>query len=263
MKIVFIGSGNVATHLSLALKSAGNDILQIYSRNFNNAQALAEIVNAQPIDNLNNIISDADLYIFSIKDDALSEIIELMPVTFGIWVHTSGSVPIDLFEKRDPKAGYGVIYPLQTFSKARKVDFSKISIFIEASSKEIEEILISLSRTISDNVRLLDSESRKFLHLSAVFANNFSNHMFTLSYEILKSKKIPFDVLRPLISETAAKVMEMEPAEAQTGPAIRLDENILNKHLDLIEDIQLKEIYSILSKSINNYSVKNRKEERD
>ena len=254
MKIVFIGSGNVATHMSVALKNAGNDIIQIYSKTIVHAQLLAERVAAEPVSDFNNLNCEADLYIFSLSDDALPKLIQLMPVTSGIWVHTAGSVPMRLFDKRLAKGRYGVIYPLQTFNKDRDLDFSKISLFIEGNTNETEEMLLSLSRTISEDVKLLDSENRKYLHLSAVFANNFSNHMFTLSNEILKQKGIKFEVLRPLIIETAMKVLEMEPIKAQTGPATRLDEKVINKHLELIEDDKIKEIYTILSKSINRFS---------
>lgn len=256
MKIVFLGSGNVATHMAIVLKKAGNEIIQIYSRTDTNAKLLAERVAAEPISNLNNLNREANLYIFSLNDDALPNIIQMMPDTSGIWIHTAGSAPMKLFEKRLSKGGYGVIYPLQTFSKERELNFSKISLFVEGDISETENMLLSLARTISENVKLLDSDSRKYLHLSAVFANNFSNHMFTLSNEILKKQGISFDVLRPLITETAAKVLEMEPNKAQTGPAIRLDEKVINKHLELIEDDKIQEIYTILSKSINRHSTK-------
>lgn len=254
MNIVFIGSGNVATHMAIAMKNAGSNIIQIYSRTYFHAQVLANKVNAEPVSNLNNLNREADLYVFSLKDDVLPGFINMMPETSGIWAHTAGSVPMSLFEERLDKGGYGVIYPLQTFSKERNLDFSKISLFIEGDIIETENKLLSLARTISGDVKLLDSESRKYLHLSAVFANNFSNHMFTLSNEILRESGISFDALRPLIAETAAKVLEMEPKKAQTGPAVRLDEKVLSKHLELIEDDYLKEIYTILSKSINRYS---------
>ena len=254
MKIVFIGSGNVATHMAMALKNAGSNIIQIYSRTDIHAQLLAKRVAAEPVSALSNLNREADLYIFSLNDDVLPNIIQMMPDTSGVWAHTAGSVPMNLFEERLVKGGYGVIYPLQTFSKNRNLDFSKISLFIEGDKSDTENILLSLARTISDDVKSLDSESRKYLHLSAVFANNFSNHLFTLSNEILKEKGISFDVLRPLIAETAAKVLEMEPTKAQTGPAIRLDEKVINKHLELIKDDKIKEIYTILSKSINRFS---------
>ena len=279
MKIVFIGSGNVATHLSIALKEAGNQIIQIYSRTIQNSQILAEKVGAEAINDINYIKRDANLYIFSLKDDILPLIVNQMPVTDGIWVHTGGSVSIELFNSDNPSIisdlniqkipttpkndksetafrikKYGVIYPLQTFSKNRSLDFSKVPIFIEGNSFETEGFLTELAKTISDDVKLLKSDQRKYLHLSAVFANNFSNHMYTISNEILKKAGVPFDVLKPLIAETAAKVMEIEPLDAQTGPAVRLDENILNKQLELIEDKEVREIYRHISKSINRFA---------
>ena len=254
MKIVFIGSGNVATHMAVALKNAGSEIIQIYTRTYTNAHLLAERVSAQPINDLKYLNRDADLYIFSLKDDALPKIIDLMPDTSGLWIHTAGSVPMNLFEQRLTKGGYGVLYPLQTFSKDRELDFSKVPVFIEGNTRETEEFFLSVARKISDDVKLMDSESRKYLHLSAVFANNFSNHMYSLSSAILKKRGIAFDVLRPLIAETAEKVLEMEPIKAQTGPAVRFDEEIINKHLELIVDDQIKEIYNVLSNSINRYS---------
>lgn len=254
MKIVFLGSGNVATHMAKALKNAGNDIIQIYSRTYNHAQHLAIKVSAEPISSLNNINRKADLYIFSLNDDVLSSFIYEMPDTSGIWVHTAGSIPMSMFRERLNRNGYGVIYPLQTFSKERELDFSKISVFIEGDNIETKNSLLSLARQISDDVKFLDSKSRKYLHLSAVFANNFANHMFTLANEVLSESGIAFDALRPLIAETAAKVLKMEPIKAQTGPAIRLDEKVINKHLELIGDDKIKEIYTILSKSINRFS---------
>ena len=243
MKIVFIGSGNVATHMAVALKKAGNEIVQIYSRTLQNAQQLAHRVGAEAISEIDNLHLNANLYIFSIIDDALPIIIKQMPSTTGIWVHTAGSVTMDPFS--------GVIYPLQTFSKNKQLNFSEIPLFIEGNSPETEEQLTKLAKTISEDVRPLNSEQRKHLHLAAVFANNFTNHMYTLSNEILKQKNIPFDVLKPLIRETAAKVMEMNPSDAQTGPAVRLDTNVINRHLELIANTEIEKIYKLISNSIN------------
>ncbi|MDD3510904.1 MAG: DUF2520 domain-containing protein [Fermentimonas sp.] len=253
MKIVFIGSGNLATHLSVALKKSGNDIVQIFSKSIENAKLLASKLDAEPVDNIKSIRSEADLYIFSVKDDALLEVVKSMPLTGGIWVHTSGSLPLNLLSANKSE-GYGVFYPLQTFSKSREVDFRSIPIFIEGESYHTQNILEETAKSISGNVRVLDSDNRCYLHLAAVFANNFSNHMYLLAAEILNHHDIPFDVLKPLIRETAAKVMEMDPKSAQTGPAIRYDEKIIQKHIDLIKDSDTKEIYKLLSKSINKHS---------
>lgn len=250
MRIVFIGAGNVATHLSVALKRTGNDIIQIFSKTFDNAQLLASQVEAEPINNIKSIKNNADIYIFSVKDDVLSDVVKQMPATGGIRVHTSGSLPMSILSA-DKSDGYGVIYPLQTFSKGRKADFRSIPVFIEGNSKETQHILENIANSISGDVRTLDSDIRRYLHLAAVFANNFSNHMFTLASEILNQEGIPFETLKPLILETAAKVMDMEPKKAQTGPAVRYDEKVIQKHIDLITDPDTKEIYKLISKSIN------------
>lgn len=253
MRIVFIGAGNVATHLSVALKRTGNDIIQIFSKTFDNARLLAYQVGAEPVNNIKSIQNNADIYIFSVKDDALSDVVKQMPATGGIWAHTSGSLPMSVLSE-DKSDGYGVIYPLQTFSKGRKADFQSIPVFIEGDSKETLHILKNIANSISDDVRSLDSDNRRYLHLAAVFANNFSNHMFTLASEILSREGIPFEILKPLIRETAAKVMDMEPEKAQTGPAVRYDEKVIQKHIDMIADPDTKEIYKLISKSINKHS---------
>jgi len=253
MRIVFLGSGNVATHLSFALKKTGNDIIQVYSKTLENAELLASKVDADPIDDIKLINTNADLYIFSVKDDILPEIVEHMPETTGIWAHTAGSMPMYLFSAKR-REGYGVVYPLQTFSKSREADFSNIPFFIEGDNPKTEHILVETAKSISGSVRLLGSEKRRYLHLAAVFANNFSNHMFTLASEILDQEGVSAEVLKPLISETVAKVMVMEPKKAQTGPAVRYDEKVIQKHLDLIQDNDTKKIYELISKSINKHS---------
>jgi Uncharacterized conserved protein len=253
MKIVVIGSGNLATHLSKALKASENEIVQVYSRTLENAKMLAGQVGAEPIDKIESVLCSADLYIFSVKDDALPEIIHRMPQTTGVWAHTAGSVSMSLFAPRIEK--YGVIYPLQTFSKARNVTFSDIPLFIEGNTPGVAHLLGNLAKSISGKVSYLSGDKRCYLHLAAVFACNFANHMYTLASEIIGNQHIPFDVLKPLIAETAAKVMEMDPEAAQTGPAVRFDEGVMQHHLKLIDDTQIKEIYSLLSKSIHTHSI--------
>ena len=250
MRIIFIGSGNLATHLAISLHKSKNEIAQIFSHTLENAKLLAEKTNANYTDDIAKIDTDADLYIFSLKDDALPEILAKMPKTKGVWVHTAGSVPINVFSEYPDN--YGVIYPLQTFSKNRKISFSEIPVFIEGSDSETTHFLETLAKKISQNVHILSSEKRKYLHLAAVFACNFTNHLYALSAEILEKEGISFDVLKPLIAETAAKVMEMKPKEAQTGPAVRFDEAIMNKQIDLLGDEKMKEVYKLLSNSIWN-----------
>jgi len=248
MKIVFLGSGNVATHLAKALHGAGHRIIQVFSPTEENATLLAGKVGAEAISRLPLINTEADLYLFCVKDDALQEVILQMPQTKGVWAHTAGSLPMTLFSSR--KEEYGVIYPLQTFSKDRTLNFSDIPLFIEGSTPATAHFLDDMARSISREVHQLPGEKRGYLHLAAVFACNFVNHMYTLSSDILLKEDIPFAILRPLIAETAAKVAVMTPREAQTGPAVRNDEKVMRNHLDLITHPQIKELYTLISKSI-------------
>lgn len=250
MKIVFLGSGNVATHLARALKASGNEIVQVYSRTAENAKLLAAQTGAEPVSVLGAVDPSVDLYIFSVKDDALPEVIRQMPQTNGVWVHTAGSIPATLFSSR--KEAYGVIYPLQTFSRDRALPMHDVPLFIEGSTPETTLFLEHLAGTLSAHVIPLSGEKRRYLHLAAVFACNFTNHMYTLAADILRREQIPFDVLKPLITETAAKVMTMDPVKAQTGPAVRSDKEVMQRHLALIDEPWEKEIYSLISKSIHN-----------
>ncbi|WP_294081152.1 Rossmann-like and DUF2520 domain-containing protein [Proteiniphilum sp. UBA5384] len=247
MKIVFIGSGNVGTHMSLAMKTAGCEIAQVYSRTQAHARELADRVGAEPVNDIGQICRNANLYIFSVKDDVLPEIIARMPETSGVWVHTAGSVPLSVLSRQEER---GVIYPLQTFSRNRQVNFYDIPLFIEASSNKTEGLLKDLAETISGNVYIFPGEKRQILHLAAVFACNFTNHMYALASEIMANEDIPFHLLNPLINETASKVISMSPQDAQTGPAVRFDEKVIQSHLELLKDPMRKEIYALLSKSI-------------
>lgn len=249
MTVTLIGSGNVATHLAHALKKAGFDFAQVFSRNQQHAQALADQLACGYTTQITKITPDADIYIFSVKDDVLQELIASTPTNNGLWIHTAGSMPIELFKGYTNQ--YGVLYPLQTFSKTREIDFSTIPCFIEANSTESEAIIYTLARSISENVQSLNSEKRKHLHLAAVFACNFSNHMYTLASKILKEQGLAEDILLPLINETAAKVHTLTPNEAQTGPAVRFDRHVMDKQLALLSDPTMQEIYQIISKSIH------------
>lgn len=248
MKVVFIGAGRLATHLAIELSKLSFNILQVYSRTDLSAIELAQKVNAKATTNIKEIESNADIYIFSVKDSALTELLAQIPSNNGLWIHTAGSIPINIFEKYNDR--YGVLYPFQTFSKDRYLDFKTIPIFIEANNKKDLSILTTIANQISNKVYPLSSEKRQYIHLTGVFACNFVNHMYSISQDILKKESIPFDITLPLIDETAAKVHSLSPKEAQTGPAIRYDENVINKHIQLIEDADLKEIYALISKNI-------------
>jgi len=257
MKVVFIGAGNVATHLATELYRQKSDIVQVYSRTIKSAQELAIHVKATPITDINAIVTDADLYIFSVKDSVLGDLIGQMPETSGIWIHTAGSIPSDIFKNHVPN--YGALYPFQTFTKGRNIKWEEIPVFIEASNKESLDTITSVANQLSNKVYELSSEKRKYIHLTGVFACNFSNHMYTLSKMVLEKAGLPFEIALPLIDETCAKIHELSPIDAQTGPAVRYDENVINNHLELIEDEQVKEIYKLISKNIYDIHQKNDK----
>lgn len=254
MKVVFIGAGNLATHLAWTMKGVGITIGQVYSHTADSAKTLASRLDVPWTTEIDEIHFDADLYIFSLKDSVLRSVISQMKTNNALWVHTAGSMPIDVFDGHTERGG--VLYPLQTFSKERKVDFRNIPLFLETKREEDRTVLNEIGHLISDNVRFLSSEKRKSLHLAAVFACNFTNHIYSLAYRILSEKDIPADVLLPLIDETAAKIHALAPAQAQTGPAIRYDENVINKHLEMLEDPDMKNLYRLISQSIHRETMK-------
>lgn len=278
MKIVLIGAGNLATHLGKALRAAGHDMLQVFSRTMQSAETLASLLDAEPLTDIAQVRDDADVYIFSVKDSALVQLVAqlcrhdadglgedgavnaLRKAKKGeherVFLHTAGSMPMSVF--KGMAQHYGVLYPMQTFSKQREVDFSIIPCFVEANDEFAQKQIEGLAREISGRVYLLSSEDRKYLHLSAVFACNFANHCYAISQELLEEHGIPFDVMLPLINETAAKVHEMKPKDAQTGPAVRYDENVIGKQSKLLENHpHFKKVYDSMSKSIHGLNAEN------
>ena len=248
MKVVFVGAGNVATHLAKELHRNYFDVIQVYSRTIESASALAQEVHATPITDIASIDNSADLYIFSLKDSVLEEVVSQISSNNGLWIHTAGSIPMDIFDQHASR--YGVLYPFQTFTKGKEVDWLKVPVFIEANKSEDIDILRNIAQEISGRVAVLSSQDRKYVHLTGVFACNFTNHMYALSKLFLNHVNPPFEVSLPLIDETAAKVHELSPEDAQTGPAVRYDENVINKHLDLIDDENIKQIYKLISENI-------------
>ena len=245
--IILIGSGNVATHLGTALKKRGFNIVQVWSKRITNARMLASILNCDYTNSLNQL-KKADLYILAIKDDAISKILSNLQ-NIAV-VHTAGSVSLEIFNNNF--VNHGVFYPLQAFSKNLDLDFSEIPICIEASNSEFENKLINLGKQLSGNIIKMNSEQRKQLHISAVFACNFSNHMYTISDEILSKSNIKFKLLLPLINQTVKKLEDNKPSDAQTGPAKRDDKKVINAHLENMEDEITKEIYQLISNAIIN-----------
>lgn len=252
MKISFVGCGNVAWHLAPALENTGNKVVETYSRNIANAKALAlRLYEANPTVSLDFSKSEAQLFIISVADDAIEEVLkELILPENTIVVHTSGSRPLSILEYI-PTSHIGVFYPLQTFSKSKKLDFNQIPILIESEDKSTLKTLIKLGKLLSKNVKEVNSSDRMLLHISAVFACNFTNHMLSISSELLKEKSIDFALLKPLIVETINKGLAIGPLKAQTGPAKRQDFDLLEKHMEYLSDKpELAEIYHIISQHI-------------
>ncbi len=249
MKITFIGSGNVATCLSVQLLKKSHKINQIYSRNIENAKVLAERVKAQYTNELCDISFDSDIYFICVNDNSISEIIEKLNRNNLFLAHCAGSVGIDVF--CDKSISYGVFYPVQTISKNKEIDFAEIPICIEANNVENLIVLEKLATDISNMVYHLDSEQRMSLHLSAVFVNNFPNFFYTIAHKLLQDKNLSFEILKPLISETSQKINKYLPSEVQTGPAKRSDNTVIDKHLQLLINYpEWQIIYKIMSENI-------------
>lgn len=244
MKIVIIGSGNVAEHLAIAFKKAEIELIQIFGRNEKRLKYISEKTKIPfSTDNL----ADADLYLISVSDNAVEEVSQLIQKENSIVAHTCGSLPKEILKGNYEKACF---YPLQTFSSEKELDYSKIPFFIEAETEKTEKALENLALKVSQKVSFANFEKRKYIHLTAVFACNFVNHLFTKAKEISDSKDIPFDYFFPLIEETFNKIKTVEPKYAQTGPARRGDTKILSEHEKMIQEkFQLK-LYQLFNQSI-------------
>ena len=243
--IILIGSGNVATHLGIALKERGYNIVQVYSNQVNNAKILANKLDCNFTDSIDRLLN-ADLYILAVKDDVTHQLLNKIP-DIRI-VHTSGSLGMKVFENKF--TDYGVLYPLQTFNRNINIDFTNIPLCIEANNTEFENNLIKIGNQLSEKVVIMNSEQRKQLHIAAVFACNFSNHMFSIADTILAKSDIAFKLLLPLINQTVKKLDKNKPSEVQTGPAKRKEKIVIQNHINSLSDKKTKEIYKLISDSI-------------
>ena len=249
MRITLIGSGNVATHLGAAFKNAGHQIVQVYSRNLQHAALLAYHIKAEAVDNLQQICPETDVFMISVKDDAIEEIASQLAAFNKLILHTSGSTDINVLLKYTQLAG--VFYPLQTFSKTRELNFREVPLCIEGADSGVLKQIKELAQSVSNHVDEVNSEQRRILHLAAVFACNFPNYLYHIAQGLLAGHQLSFDLLRPLIMETAGKVQQQLPANVQTGPAIRKDVSTMESHLKLLGgDLFLERIYGLLSQGI-------------
>ncbi|WP_316936940.1 Rossmann-like and DUF2520 domain-containing protein [Kordia jejudonensis] len=244
IKMVILGAGNIAQHLYTVFQSAEKlDVIQVYNRS---KSALSYFKDVATITSLKHL-AEADIYIIAVTDDAIPSIANKLPFTDRLVVHTSGSVSMHELHKKNRR---GVFYPLQTFTKGIQIDFSTIPICLESGEKADFKILQKVADAIGTTSYKISSEQRRALHVSAVFVNNFSNHLYRIAHEICESNNVPFEILSPLIQETAAKINTLTPYMAQTGPAKRGDQKTIDSHLEKLDKDIHKEIYTLLTQSI-------------
>lgn len=252
LRIAFIGAGNVAWHLAEALEAAGHRITEVFSRRRKNAVLLAErLYQAVPIAKPDLTRSHADAVFLAVADSALPELLPVLQLPPQVTVlHTSGTLPMSLLAELNRP--HGVFYPLQTFSKEKPINWRHIPICIEASDKPTMDLLIGLASDLSTRVYAVNSEERRQIHLAAVVACNFANHLWYIAWRILRSASMSFDVLRPLLQETLDKAMMMPPDKAQTGPAVRGDVSVTEQQAAMLLQYSplWAEIYRLMSQSI-------------
>ena len=246
--IILLGSGNVATHLGIALKNSNYTIVQVFSKSIKNAKLLAKKLDTHFTNDLTKL-KPADLIIVSINDDAILSVLSKIKDT--AIVHTSGSIGLDVFKQKF--TNYGVFYPVQTFNKEIDINISEIPFCIEGNSLEFEKQLIKIAKALSNNVVKMNSQQRKQLHIAAVFACNFSNHMYSIADELLANNNIDFKILLPLIRKINANLENYRPKEVQTGPAKRKDTAIIQEHIATIKENEIKELYHRISDNIIKY----------
>lgn len=252
LTVSFIGSGNVAWHLAPAFDNHGFVVKEVYSPNRKNATALTgRLYQAELKSSLDFSDSPSQLFVVAVPDDAISEVAREIALPDGATlVHTSGSQPIDVLQFA-AAAHTGVFYPLQTFTKIRPVDFRQVPIFLEASDDIAARQLSSVAKELTTRYKTITSEERRALHVAAVFASNFPNHMLRLSKLLMDQNRLNFDWLKPLILETVNKALAVGPDHAQTGPAVRGDLEILDQHLAYLQaDAAMAKIYEIVSQDI-------------
>ena len=245
IKVSIIGSGNIAHHLIIAFANTKNiELCQVYARN---PKTISHLLNLNKIVSDFNVLQKPDLFIIAVSDNSIIEVSSKIPFNNCLVAHTSGSININDLNSKNRKA---VFYPLQTFSKNKTVNFKEIPICLEAQNLDDYSILECVAQSISNNVQKINSQQRKALHVAAVFVNNYVNHLYQIGNDICKENNVDFDILKPLIRETANKILLLSPNEAQTGPAKRKDSQTINNHLSFLKNENQIGIYKLLTKSI-------------
>jgi predicted short-subunit dehydrogenase-like oxidoreductase (DUF2520 family) len=248
-KVIIIGSGNVAQHLIAAFQNSQNmgteiELIQVFSRQ---KESISHLLDLNKITDDLESLEEADLYIIAVSDDAIANVSSQLPFKNRLVVHTSGSISLNALDDDNRK---GVFYPLQTFTKNKEVDFKTIPICLESENATDFQLLEKVAKMISDKVFAINSEQRKALHVAAVFVNNFTNHLYQIGSEICQENQVPFEILKPLIAETAQKIMVLSPEEAQTGPAKRNDSATIEAHEAFLSNENHLKIYKTLTQSI-------------
>jgi predicted short-subunit dehydrogenase-like oxidoreductase (DUF2520 family) len=248
-KICLVGAGNVAWHLGKALTQKGYSISRVLDRTASSSKQLAEELRAETSGIPEDGVAGSDACLVCISDDAISTVISQLKPGNCLLMHTAGSVPLDVFKGN--AINYGVLYPLQTFTRGRSLDYSRIPFLTEANSPENLNLINQLASSVSGSVTEADSTQRLYIHLAAIFASNFSNHMYVLAEKLALEYEMPFELLKPLIAETTKKALDMSPHNAQTGPASRGNLKVIKRHLDLLKkDPRMQELYGLISRSI-------------
>ena len=249
MNIVIIGTGNAATVLGKKFREAGHHIVQVFGRDAAAASALAYQFDTESTNYWSVVRKDADFYLIAVADDAINEVVKHIHVPGKVVAHTAGSVKKDVLKNMSQH--YGVFYPLQTLRKDMQ-DLPDIPIFIDASDETAQKKLEQLAQSISkENVVLADDDERSKMHVAAVIVSNFTNHLYKLAEDYCKKEGIDFKKLIPLIEETALRIKNISPANAQTGPALRHDQPTIQQHLELLKKYpQLKKVYELMTESI-------------
>ena len=255
--VSLIGSGNIAHWLVYAMRRAGVKVRQVYSRQLSHAEMLAVKADAEPIDCLENLRTDSDLYIFAVKDDSYAELLPQLTFRLPLAVHTAGSLSIKIFE---PYAeSYGILYPYQSVNKDMDFKDVVVPLCVEANDNTIENELFAFAQRLSPTVTQLDESQRLVLHRAAIFGCNFTNAMYSIVYDILQEHHIDWQMILPLLKNTMEKVKKRNPHEAQTGPAQRGDRNVIDLHLKALQDEKLKKIYSLMTEYIMSFHNKNQR----
>jgi len=252
MNVSFIGAGNLAWHVAPALDNTEFAVKEIYSQHLQNASALVEkLYHAQTKASLDFSISPSRIFIIAVTDDAIPEVAAQIKLPDNsVLIHTSGSQPLSVLGYA-PTPNIGVLYPLQTFTKSKRIDFKEVPFFVESENPQTEKLLVKMAKAVSKKVHKVTSDDRKALHVAAVFASNFTNHMLRIAEDLLEAHKLDFDLLKPLIVETINKSLSIGPEKAQTGPARRGDLELLDKHFEFLQQNEkVAEIYKLISQHI-------------